>query len=67
MRLEEDFDLQISFDKEEQLVYIGTETSSGAKYDCKNIEDLKKAINEYIDDYVIPYDKDNDYEEDMDK
>ena len=33
-----------------------------------NVSDFgTKAINEYIDDYIIPYDKDNDYEEDMDK
>lgn len=67
MRLEDDLDLEISFSKEEQLVYIGTETSSGAKYNCETIEDLKKAINEYVDDYVIDYAKENNCKEDIEK
>ena len=50
--IKDDLDLSVNFDKDFNAVYIGTESSSGVKYDCKNVEDLKFAINSYIDDYI---------------
>ena len=42
MVIKDDVELEIVYEKEEGIVYIGTPTSSGAKYECKTIEDLKK-------------------------
>lgn len=50
--LADDFNLDISFDKEEGNVIIGTDSSSGATYKCKTIEDLKIAFNSYLEDYI---------------
>ncbi len=50
--LKDSFDLEISFDKDTNDIIIGTETSSGARYNCKTIEDLKTAFNDYVDNYV---------------
>ena len=46
------FELQIVYDEVEHIVYIGTSTSSGVKYQCNNETDLKLAIIKYIDDYI---------------
>ncbi len=51
-KLKESFELSIEFDKECNDIYISLEGSSGARYDCKNIEDLKRNINEYLDNYI---------------
>ena len=51
-KLKESFDLSIEFDKGCNDVYISLEGSSGARYDCKNIEDLKRNINDYLDNYI---------------
>ena len=45
-----EFELQIVF--ENNTLYIGTESSSGCKYHCENMEEVKKAILEYIDSYL---------------
>ena len=50
--LADDFNLDISFDKEEGNVIIGTDSSSGATYKCKTKEDLKIAFNSYLEDYI---------------
>ena len=50
--LKEDFLLEINFDRDKGNVIIGTDSSSGAKYDCKTIEDLKNAFNNYIESYI---------------
>ena len=63
-RLKESFDLSIDFDKECNDMYISLEGSSGARYDCKTIEDLKKNINEYLDNY-IELEKSNDEDNDL--
>lgn len=59
-KLEEDFDLDLSYDAEEKNVIIGTETSSGAEYECRNIADLKKAIASYAYNY-LNYENDEEY------
>ena len=51
-KIKDDFILQVDYDKDDNSVIIGTETSSGAKYYCSNTEDLKNSINEYIDNYI---------------
>lgn len=51
------YDLNIEFIKEEGMVYIGTSNSSGAKYECESIEELRKIVHDYIDDYLIPVEK----------
>ena len=51
-KLEDDFDLELSYDAEEKNVIIGTESSSGAEYECRNIADLKKAIESYAYNYI---------------
>ena len=50
--LKEDFDLEINFVKEERNIIIGTDTSSGASYNCTTIDDLKIAFNNYIENYI---------------
>mgnify|MGYP002862345115 FL=1 len=50
--IKDNFNLSIDFDKECNDMYISLEGSSGARYDCKNIEDLKRNINEYLDNYI---------------
>lgn len=62
MLINDDVEIEIVYEKEEGIVYIGTPTSSGAKYECKTIEDLKKSIITYIEDY-IDYAKTPSYEE----
>ena len=50
--INDDFILEMSFDKEENTVVIGTENSSGAEYHCKTLEDLEKAFTDYINNYL---------------
>lgn len=50
--LNDDFDLQVAFDKEQKLVYIGTENSSGVKYACENMDELLKDVEMYCDNYL---------------
>ena len=50
--IEDDFMLEICFDKEENILVIGTESSSGAKYNCKTLEDLEEAFKDYINNYI---------------
>jgi len=59
-KLEEDFDLDVSYDVEEKNVIIGTESSSGAEYECRNIADLRKAITSYAYNY-LNYENDETY------
>lgn len=46
----ENFDLQIAYRNKE--LFIGTECSSGCKYHCETVEDIKNAIIDYIDSYL---------------
>ena len=59
-KLEEDFNLEISYDADKLNIIIGTESSSGAEYECRNISDLRKAITSYAYNY-INYDKEETY------
>ena len=59
-KLRESFLLEIGFDKDEKQVYIGTEDSSGAEYDCSTNVELKNAINSYIENYLIDDEIDKD-------
>jgi len=60
--LEEGMFLEVYY--EDGTVTIGTESSSGAEYDCNSREDLKKAFCEYVDNYVGPAEEDDIDEED---
>ena len=51
-KIKENFSINIDFDKDEKNVFIATENSSGAKYKCETEEDLKIALNSYIDNYI---------------
>lgn len=50
--LSESFNINIDFDKNTQDVFIGNEDGSGARYNCKNYDDLISAIKTYCDLYV---------------
>lgn len=56
MIIKDDIELEIVYSKEEKMVYIGTTSSSGAKYKCETIQDLKSSIENYVESY-IEYDK----------
>lgn len=58
--LEEGMFLEVYY--EDGRVTIGTETSSGADYECNSREDLKKAFCEYVDNYVGPYEDEEEEE-----
>ena len=46
------FSINIDFDKNSQDVWIGNEGGSGARYNCKNYDELISAIKTYCDLYV---------------
>lgn len=52
LKLDENFIIEVDYDSEEQNVMISSENSSGAKYNCKNVNDLKKAIDYYATNYL---------------
>lgn len=52
MIIKDDIELEIVFSKEEKTVYIGTPSSSGTKYKCETIGDLKNSIESYIESYI---------------
>ena len=47
-KLIKNFNLEVSYNLESKKMYIGTENSSGAKYICNDIDDVKDAIENYI-------------------
>ena len=47
------FEIELIYDKDEEMVYIGTENSSGLKYECKNIKELSNIIEEYCDNLML--------------
>lgn len=59
MKIKDDFEMEIEFVKEEEMVYIAFPSSSGAKYKCSTLEDLEEAIKIYINNY-IDIEKEND-------
>ncbi len=58
--LKNDFYLQLSFDVKEGNVIIGTESSSGAEYNCKTTKDLRNAIESYACNY-LDYEEEHEY------
>jgi len=54
------FNIQIVYDKTKDLIHIGTDSSSGIKCKCKNIEDLIENIESYCNDFILePEEKEN--------
>lgn len=51
-KLNSSFYLQLDYDNEEKNVFIGTESSSGAEYNCTTIGELVSAIEEYCYNYL---------------
>jgi len=51
-KIKESFEIILEYDDEDKTLIISSENSSGAKYDCNNIYDLKDSIQEYIDNYI---------------
>lgn len=56
-KLKEDVLLEISYDKNTNNVIIGTDTSSGVKYECKNVSDLASSVECYAKSYLTYDDK----------
>lgn len=52
LNLDEDFVIEVDYAAEEQNVLISSEDSSGATYNCKNVNDLKRAIDYYASNYL---------------
>jgi len=53
VKLVNDFDIHISYNKDEGNVYIGTDNSSGAKYRCNNLSTLSEVLKSYMSNYVL--------------
>ena len=51
--LNKSFNIGLSYNKDTKKLYIGTEDSSGAKYVCNDIDDIKEAVSDYIFEYII--------------
>lgn len=51
-KLNSSFYLELSYDNDEKNVIIGTESSSGAKYNCESVEELINNIKNYCYDYL---------------
>lgn len=51
-KLNEDFNLELSYDAKNNNIIIGTESSSGVQYECQNIADLKNVIASYVCNYI---------------
>jgi len=52
LNLPSSFYLDVCFDKDEELLYVATENSSGAKYKCNNTKDFIKNMESYCLDYL---------------
>lgn len=55
--LSSSFSLELAYNKDANLLYMGTENSSGTKYSCENLDDLLKNIEAYCEDYLIDFEK----------
>lgn len=51
-KLNSSFYLHLDYDNKQKNIYIGTETSSGAKYNCTTIGELVSAIEGYCYNYL---------------
>lgn len=47
------FNLEISYDPTEKMMYIYTEDGSGAKYSCDNVNDFVKNLKFYCENYLV--------------
>ncbi len=54
----EELNINIQIDIKEKKLYIAEESSSGAKYDYKNINDLADRIKFYLENYYSAVIKD---------
>ena len=50
--LNKSFNIGLSYNNATKKLYIGTEDSSGAKYVCNDIDDIKEAVSDYIFEYI---------------
>lgn len=50
------FDIQVSFDKNNNKVYIEAENHFKIKYDCKSFDEFVEAIEIYCNNYLTPKD-----------
>ena len=48
-----DFDLFVTYDQEQHLLWISTESGSGAKYTVTNPKQLAFAMQEYVENYCM--------------
>lgn len=46
------FNLNIEYDKNEKMVYIGSENSSGCNYPCHNLNDFYESVESYCNNYL---------------
>lgn len=51
-KINSSFDLELTYDKEEDMVYLVTESGSGAKYKCTNMGELINNIEKYCYGYL---------------
>ena len=49
--LNKSFNIGLSYNNDTKKLYIGTEDSSGAKYVCNDIDDIKEAVKNYTEIY----------------
>lgn len=52
LKLPSSFFVEVEYDKDEEIVYIALENSSGAKYACKNADEFVKAMEFYCNNYL---------------
>jgi len=57
LKLNKSFTLNVDYDKEQENVWISSESGSGsgAEYNCNSVEELLEAINIYTSNYEIEY------------
>lgn len=46
------FTINVEYDKDEKMVWIGSEDGSGAKYYCENTDDFSKCMKSYCNNYL---------------
>ena len=66
-KLKDNFVLNIEYDKEDRSLGIGTDSSSGAIYNCKDLEELDMAFQNYIKNYVELEEKEKQYQQEMER
>lgn len=48
----DNFYIIVEYDKDEKMIYIGMEDGALAKYCCEDIDEIKKSISFYIQNYL---------------